>query len=212
MGFEYGCFVSYMRPEHPMMTEFMAGLVEALKSEFEPFVPKPLVYLDTERLQPGFEFNAALAKALCSSACWIVVYVPQYTDHEYCLREYRAMQMLEQRRRDELGDRLMPEHGMIIPIILRGEPAQLPDGVGQRAHCLEFNRFTTTTGEILRNDAYIEEIGRLGPYIREIHDLGKHLKGDCNQLSLAELNGNPGFESTSQPFPGDAGARRGGEA
>lgn len=203
MGFEYGCFVSYMRPEHPMMVEFMDGLVTALNSELEPFVPKPLVYLDRERLQGGAKFTPALSRALCASACWIVVYVPQYPSHEYCLREYRAMQLLEERRRRELGSRVLPEQGMIIPVILRGDPGQLPDGLGERAHCLKFNRFTTYSGDILRNQDYIEQIERLAPYVKEIHDMGSELSFDCTQFSIPELDGDPGIASPPQPFPGD---------
>lgn len=206
MGFEYGCFISYMRPEHKMMAQFVDELVEALESEFEPYLPKPLVYRDVDRLRSGHRFTPALGRALCASACWIVVYVPQYADHDYCLREFRAMRVLEERRRSELSGRLMPEEGMIIPVILRGEPRQLPDDLGEQAHCLVFNKFTTASGKILRNRRYVEEIGKLAPYVQRLHSLGEHLKLDCGDFTIPQLDGPSGFHRSKPSFPGHPGA------
>ena len=117
-GFKYACFVSYCHGQHDLVKSFIEQLKTALKSELDALLDEEL-YIDEERLQPGFRYNEALAQAICQSVCMIVVYSPRYERHEYCMREYEAMVKLEEGRRKLLGP-AGRGRGFIIPVILRG--------------------------------------------------------------------------------------------
>ncbi len=66
MPFQYSCFISYRHCEHQLGQRIINDLYEALSSEIELLTGKK-VYLDETRLQGGFLYNEALAKALCGS-------------------------------------------------------------------------------------------------------------------------------------------------
>ena len=207
MAFEYGCFISHVHATKPLLSEFVTGLKSALESELEAYVRDP-VYIDEERLRPSYRWNEALARAMCKSACWIVVYVPQYPLREYCMRELQAMRVLEHRRRQQLGDDLAAEKGMIVPVVLRGRPDDLPDSLAEGVHYLDFSRFTTASGEILRSDVYMEQIVELAKDIHEIFELGAALDDDCTEFSIPRLDGDLGFQPHRQAFPGIGGRGR----
>lgn len=187
------------------MQEFVIELARALRSELEPLIGdrvETTVYLDEERLKGGEKFNLALARALCASACWVMVYVPQYFRRPYCQREFRAMQILEERRLSYPDIGLEPHKGMIIPIILRGKREQLPGGLSEEVHCLEFSRFSTASSEILRHESFIAQIAERAAFIEEVFELGNGLVEDCGQFSIPELSQVPGVATSKQGFPG----------
>src|SRR5689334_16819835 len=98
MPFKYSCFISYRNGRNDLMRQFINDLEQALKAYIEPWLVEE-VYIDRDRLLPGYEYNEALAHAICQSVCMIVVYSPTYQDSSYCLREYAAMERLEEKRR-----------------------------------------------------------------------------------------------------------------
>lgn len=198
--FEYGCFISYMHAREELMTEFTASLVAALKGELEPLVPNG-VYLDQDRLAVGTKHEHALGRGLCASACWIVVYVPRYQDQDYCMREFRAMQILEERRRRALGQKLPPEKGMILPIVLRGEKEELPEEITSSIY-LEFTQYTVASPKIRDNDSSMEDIKRLANYVQQIFKLGTHLSEDCGEFNLPPAGGGLSFKTATPKFPG----------
>lgn len=205
MAFEYGCFISYVHARHPLMKEFVDGLAQALESELEPMIGPGRVYIDRERLKPGYRFDPALAQGLCASACMIVVYVPQYVKHEYCLREFRAMQLLEEERRAALNGKLESHQGMIIPVILRGDPGDLLGDVTPQPQYLNFKKFSTATANILRLPSYIDQITKVADYITEIYGLGDGLSNDCGGFEIPPLSG-PVPVVSPQGFPGHDGS------
>jgi hypothetical protein len=152
------------------MRRFIEELVEGLKSSLGPYVDADQqVFIDRERLKPGYRFTETLAQAMCESACWIMVYVPRYRDHPYCRREFLAMLELETRRHALLGAALKPDHGMIIPIILRGDVRDLPSVV--RDHRLvdeKFREFTTTEARMAANPNFNDSIERIARSIWEV--------------------------------------------
>ncbi len=118
MPLKYSCFVSYRHSSDDIVTRLQTAL--------ETEIPKWLnlkIYVDKSRLQGGNFFNGQLARALCESVCWIVIYTPTYFDksYTYCAREYRAMEYLERRRLQLLNIPRNQQTGFIIPIIYRGE-------------------------------------------------------------------------------------------
>ena len=89
MGFRYACFVSYCHGQHELMKGFIDQLKTALKAELELLMNEEL-YIDEERLSPGYRYNEELARAICQSVCMIVVYSPKYERQEVlCARVRR---------------------------------------------------------------------------------------------------------------------------
>jgi hypothetical protein len=199
--FEYGCFISHVGASEVLMKEFLDSLVQALKSELEPYM-RQTVFVDEERKETPHNFNEDVAHGLCASACWILIYVPQFWDSDYCQRELQAMLELEHSRRKALGTRLDHRASMIIPIILRGAREDLPAGLADSVNCIPFNKFTTAEGNILRNPKYIGRIATLAAYVSKIYKLGPDLSCNCSEFMIPDLDGSIGQPPPPQPFPG----------
>lgn len=204
MAFEYGCFVSYAHPEGGLMKTFIKDLIVALESELDPYL-RNQVYFDEERLKGGHELEGALGHGLCASACWVMVYVPQYKNQEYCLREFRAMQMLQEQRREALGGKLAKYRSMIVPILVRGSQAELPDNLS-KTKCIEFDQLTLAEATISDRPEAMQQIRDLAGEIHEVYKLGEELEHDCEGFELPQLDGDLGFKPIPPRFPGDAGA------
>jgi hypothetical protein len=99
----------------------------------------------------------------------IVVYIPKYERHPYCLRAYAAMEELERKRFG--GDRPADaKRGLIIPIVFRsGE--DLPPNIRSRRHYYDFSRFTLVTPKISDNAEYVDKIEEIAQTIRVHLDL-----------------------------------------
>jgi hypothetical protein len=167
MPFKYSCFISYCHGQHELMQQFIKELTDALKNYIEPYLGEP-VFIDEERLKPGYLFNPALAEALCQSVCMIVVYSPTYEDRPYCLREYAAMEELQERRFRMMG-RTIGERGMIIPIVFRGEEF-IPPKLKGHIHYADFSRFTLAETGIKNSPPYINKIEDIARHIRRLYD------------------------------------------
>lgn len=102
MAFRYACFISYCHGQYDLVKGFIDQLKTALKAELDALMNEEL-YIDEERLLPGYHYNEELAKAICESVCMVVVYMPKYESHEYCMREFEAMELLERKRDQLLG-------------------------------------------------------------------------------------------------------------
>lgn len=120
--FRYSCFISYRHGQGQIKRRFVEEFHRALSAELE-LLRNEEVFLDKERLNGGDFYNEALARAIYESATLIVVYQPNYFDlqNPYCAREYRGMRALESRRLALIPHVEDRNHGLIIPIVLRGE-------------------------------------------------------------------------------------------
>ncbi|MET0253425.1 MAG: toll/interleukin-1 receptor domain-containing protein [Terrimicrobiaceae bacterium] len=165
MGFRYACFVSYCHGQHELMKGFIDQLKTALKAELELLMNEEL-YIDEERLSPGYRYNEELARAICQSVCMIVVYSPKYERQEYCVREFEGMEQLEKKRGQLLGATADEARSFIIPIILRGDD-DVPERIKRYRHYANFSRFTLAMPDIIRNPAYVEEIRKIATVIYE---------------------------------------------
>jgi TIR domain len=163
MAFKYACFISYCHGQYDLVKGFIDQLKTALKAELETLMSEEL-YIDEERLQPGFHYNEALARAICESVCMIVVYSPKYERQEYCVREFEGMEQLEKKRGNLLGAAANPERGFIIPVILRGDD-DVPERIKRYAHYANFSRFTLAMPDMIRNPVYVEEIRKIAKVI-----------------------------------------------
>jgi hypothetical protein len=186
MAFKYSCFVSYCHGQYDLVKGFMDQLKAALKAELEPLLDEE-VYVDEERLRPGYRYNEALAKAICQSLCMIVVYSPRYERHEYCIREFEGMEQLEARRRQMLGAAAVNASGFIIPIILRGGD-DVPERIKQHVHYADFSKFSLASADIIHNPEYIEHIRKIAAVIYDQSKLFRGAQADmfafCDAFQL----------------------------
>jgi len=116
---KWACFISYPHAWGNLVKDFAKQLKDALENELGSLLNLP-VYMDEDRLRPGFDYGQALSTAICESVCMIVIFSPVYEEKTYCLREFLAMERIEAKRRKKLGRRHLEPHRMIIPIVLRG--------------------------------------------------------------------------------------------
>ena len=162
MAITHACFVSYCHAEGELMSRFVCELVEALQSSLEPYMDLP-VYLDRARLKPGYRYNEALAENICQSLCMVSIFVPKYLEHEYCRREVEAMQTVERRRR--AAGVLARQHGCLVPVMLRGDVAELPADIKGHVHCADFSRFSTATRRLNRHREFANKIDEIARFI-----------------------------------------------
>jgi len=187
MAFQYACFVSYRRHEQSQVAErFISDLCNALRNELAMQMDEDL-YVDRERMRIGTLFNEALAGALCRSVCMVIVYTPTYfsRQHLYCAREYKAMEGIEQSRLAHLSDRDRRDHGLILPVVLRGMNS-LPQELRSRKHCYDFERFSLTSRELARNKAFETKVREMAEVIlqrkRLLDAVGTDMTCDCDRF------------------------------
>lgn len=165
------------------MKEFIKQLMTALKAYLGPYL-KEEVYIDTERLETGYHYNEELASAICQSIGMIVVYSPVYERHPYCLREYMAMECLEEKRKQMLGAKADPKRGMIYPIIFRGNTEEIPHRIKDNVQYCDFSKFTLATPDICKNPEYIHKIEQIAKDIYEHYKVLKEIEFDCESFKL----------------------------
>jgi hypothetical protein len=188
MPFTHPCFISYVHGEHALVKGFVNQLKAALEAYLEPYFDEG-PYIDEKGLRPGNLFNDVLADAICRSACMIVVYVPKYDKHAYCLREYTAMEILEEKRLKVLGHEGRGV-GLIIPIILRGRQDDLPVKIRDHIHFCDFSKFSTADADISKNPEYVSKINDIALYIFDLYkkfeDAGMDMCIDCQTFQMPD--------------------------
>jgi TIR domain len=184
MPFQHACFVSYPRDDGAEMQAFLEYLRERLEGEiglyFDPQGEK--VFIDTSGIAAGVKWEAKVAQAMCQSACWIMVYAPKYRRSDACRREYTLMLALEKGRQQVAGDKLDHAEGMIVPLLLRSVPEDLP--VSARAYNAieELSRFQAGHAA---NEKFGEKLIELAKRISAIWELGEQtdeLTSRCKAL------------------------------
>jgi hypothetical protein len=162
-------------------------LKETLESYLEPWLDEE-VYIDEDRLLPGYRYDEALAKAICQSICMIVVYTPKYERHSYCRREFAAMERIERSRKELLGDRADAEVNMIIPVIFRGSEDDLPDRLKKVIHHCDFSKYSTVSPDISQNQQYVDEIEKIAKVVygqyKTFVDLDEKISNHCDLFEL----------------------------
>jgi hypothetical protein len=210
MPIKYACFISYRHGQRKLAERIINDLYDALESELETWLDEK-VYLDRERLKGGDFYNEALAKALCESVCMIMIFTPTYfsADHTFCAREYKAMEKLEERRFQALGERVDKRRGLIIPIVFRGAD-YLPKEIKDRRLYYNFDKFLMSDVEISRHPEYAPKILEIAELIRKHYDALKAAASDpcqgCENFSLPSEDEIKQWldqvQGTTVPFPG----------
>lgn len=199
MAIRYGCFFSYAHGRHELMRQFKASLVDALRCYLEPhFDDEDELFVDTDQLGGGDDLDRKIARALCESACMVLIYTPKYEAHAYTRREYAAMRLLEAERSAwyELPSRL------IIPVIMTRHPDKLPPQITDSFY-VDFSRFTMATGDLKSNTDFLPDIDKMVQRIAAHYQLQKrHMPPghDCNQFVLPAVP-PPWRDSPDPTFP-----------
>jgi hypothetical protein len=141
-------------------------------------------------------YNVALARAVYESATLIVIYQPNYFDpmHPYCAREYRGMSALEFKRLALLPDDEERQHGLIIPVVLRGFESIPPELKGCR-QCEDFTKFMLMDQELPKHPQYAPRIRVIAEYI---HARCDKLEDAAVPFEEAETFQLPSEEETRQ--------------
>jgi hypothetical protein len=209
MAFKHACFISYCHGQNELINDFIEQLCRALKNYLEPYLDEG-IYLDSERLKPGYQYNEALARAICESVCMIVVYSPRYENHSYCRREFAAMERIQEKRKQLLGAKAHGR-GFIIPVILTGDVDDLPPRIKESIHCCDFSRFTLASADISRNPDFIPSIQDICKYIYQLRQalepFYRDLEAmvDCSSYQIPPEGEIPPWRPVAVsgvPFPG----------
>jgi hypothetical protein len=213
MSLRNACFISYRHGQFELMKEFVMEFYSALCAELEPMLGANVVYLDQKRLSGGDFYNQALTNDLFESATMIVIYTPTYFHAEqvYCAREYAAMEQLERRRLALLGNPASRDHGLIMPVVLRGAK-HLPDAIKRSRQYYDFESFQLGGRRLARHPKFAPAIRAIAAYIcdryQELSTLPDEVFAGADLFRLpddAEIRGllslAAGFR---MPFPGRA--------
>jgi len=205
----HSCFISYRHPASKGNREekLISHVVKAITDHVELYTHDHAVYFDGKRLVPGYQYDERLANAICHSACMVIVYWPAYLESEYCKKEIAAMLDIEKKRRRLLGKEL---HGcrLFIPIILRGNLDELPEGVRKDCQYLDYKAQATKPNfNIGDDDKMSDELYRIAEYINTLCDKMKNasdkLFGKCQQYVFPAPQANQGIQPPPpQRFPG----------
>lgn len=185
MPIKYSCFISYRSPSVKIAKKFQADLEEELGN----FITLP-VFRDEKEIDGGDFFDNVMALALCESVCMITLYTPTYFDEQstYCSREYKAMEILEEKRLGILGlPKNKQKHGLIIPVLYRGNK-KVPESIKGKRHCYDFVDWDSCGEANLDNPEYKQAIIRIAEYIRDRYDelllVEKEIITECDMFSF----------------------------
>jgi len=184
------------------MKQFIEQLRKTIDDYTDPFMDEK-AFIDEARLQPGYRYNEALAQAICQSACMVVVYVPRYERHSYCLREFKAMELIESNRLMTFGQQRFQNLRMIIPIILRADDEEgVPPIIQDYIQYCNFTKYTTADMDLSKNLTYVTQIEQIARSINRI--LRAMQEPDpctqCAEFRLPAIEGVPAWRVP--PFPG----------
>jgi len=210
MPFKYSCFISYRHCKNQLGKRIVNELHDALSGELELVTDKE-VFLDKERLEPGYLYNEVLAEALCRSVCLIVIFTETYfnMNHTYCAREYKAMENLEEERLRLLSDPDSKKYGLIIPIVFRSENC-LPQEIKNRRQYEKFDSFLLSDDEMGKHPLFAPKIREIAEYIadrcRSFESLSEDPCINCSGFILPTDDDIQEFLKNvtqyRQPFPG----------
>lgn len=140
MAFGTACFISYPHNAGKSVDAFVTRLKEELQDRVAAVVPGPVV--TDHDFMTGADFNKAIAKAICESACLLVVYMPVYERKAFCIQEYVAMERHQASRYEKLERDLSDRLGMVIPLVYTGQEARIPAWISKKINYKNISKDT----------------------------------------------------------------------
>ena len=212
MSLKYACFLSYRRIKSRAYNKIVEEIYEKLNEElsFILELEKPVYCPDRLWFEDdnSVEKRRDVAKALCESACMVLLYTPRYFNSKGCCLEYLTMEGLEEERVKFFKSPLGQKQRLIIPVILRGYKnyKNLRDDIKIDRKCFRLDRVSTT---VIDRSMIIS----LAEHISELYEALQIEKQnfDCDNFgfpSLKDKEVKSRLEQLSQtgsskpPFPG----------
>ncbi len=209
MTIKHACFISYAHSKRRSTGAFIEQLEEAVNECLDARLEQE-VYVDENRLKPGFRFNEALAEAICSSVCMITVLSPLYTKSEYCQREYAGMHKVDKFRREKFG--IAKNNSFIIPVIYAGRDEDIPQSISQHIHYCDFRKFRLGQRRMILNNKFRPKVRQIADEIcnryRELTNklASSNHQFDCSQFQLPTFQSENEWllekQAQGQQFPG----------
>jgi hypothetical protein len=185
---EHSCFISYRHGHGVYATRALSDFLEALESRLEQYLDGK-IYIDKEGLRAGVIYPSALAKALCESACLVVIYWPTYfsAQHTYCTREFMAMEALETQRVTSIKEMKEKNLGLIIPIVFTGA-SMLPAKIAESRYYQDFTGYRLGGRKLYEHPQFEDKIIEIAEYITECYDIldssPEDICGNCGSFEL----------------------------
>ncbi len=205
--FEYACFISYRngREAEDRLNTFTRVLADEIIKSVEAFLPDnsiqensgKFVFLDKDVFQ-DFDFDPkVLGAGLCKSICWVVIYTRNYFSGSlWCASEYHGMLQIESERLTNLGLEKNPDFGFVAPILLTGDPEEMPANLRSRSrHFFDFRRlFLRKSFE--NDDDFTDKLTDMLDKIGRVHKViltkKVELCGSCEGFSLVDVRTEQG--------------------
>lgn len=200
--FEYVCFVSYRNSQQNegRLNTFAKKLTDEIALSFEAFLRESnvcdpnghSVFLD-QQIFTNYDFDPVrLGAGLCKSICWLVLFSRNYLGGSlWCASELDGMLRLEQARLQNLTLDGNPDLGFVVPVLLTGDPENLPPNLANRKrHFVDLRKFFLRPSFATDSDftdlltEMLDRIGRVQEVV-----LAKNLDicSDCGTFRLLDV-------------------------
>lgn len=205
--FEYVCFVSYRNSQQNegRLNTFAKKLTEEIALSFEAFLPDSsvrdanghAVFLD-QHIFNNYDFEPVrLGHGLCKSICWLVLFSRNYLGGSlWCASELVGMLQLEEKRLQNLNLEGNPDFGFVVPVLLAGDPTNLPPELAARKrHVVDLRKFFLRPSFATDND-FVDLLTGMLDRIGRVHEvvLGENVNlcSDCGNFQLSDVGQLPG--------------------
>lgn len=189
MDFKYGCFLSYRHGDEQMVT-LVQNIREALVNELDLYLDIQEVFQDKDDIGPGNWVRETISAGICQSVVMILVYTPKYFSpiRLFCSSELEGMLRLEDTRSKKAA---MAKPSMVIPILLRGDVADLPSDLKNR-NPVDLTGLSMASPEVLRNPDNMQKIREIAKKIHglltQMENTGSTFCDDCNNFLILDEN------------------------
>lgn len=166
MSIKYACFISYPHYSTKYVETFLDQLKIALETSIEPYLNQiRVVYQDKYNLEkniPDEELTKKLGQAICESVCWIIIFGPAYQERIWCLREFMAMEQIEEKRKQLLGSKYDRLRTMIFPLIIDNK-SHIPNKVREISinNFLTYELISQKNSKSNNTERYLEALARI---------------------------------------------------
>jgi hypothetical protein len=187
-GIQYSCFISYPNDigvQGQLVREFAEAIFDALSVELGGLLDKP-IFFDREHING----NDDIAKAMCKSACFLMIFTPKYFSERtpLCALEYKAMQDLESVRLRSISN-VPSDMSFIIPVRPYSRDVLPMNVLGQRRD-YDFHEMTLT-GNLRSHPQYGLLVKQIAEYIftcyRLIESCDEDLCDKCFEFRLPAM-------------------------
>jgi hypothetical protein len=205
-GYKYHCFISYPRiknedgsddKSHPI-SQCARGVREAVLQGLKFSIPNPRVFLDSEEVRSGVDWEQTLREALCKSLVMVAICAGIYyhPDHLWCGLEWAAM--------DDLGKKRLPENKLlaIIPVMVKIEKP-IPPTV-ERPQWVDISGMIAQKPQFRPSNDFKRIIIR--QVVRHIEDVAEAIfrqgiKTDCAHFTFPNKSAFADWQPVSQAPP-----------